>query len=137
MGESQRVEDLLQEIERALRVRGMSAHQASIEAVGNGSFIKRMRKGEVPTLTRFRELCAVLDLEFYVGPKRDPAPVDEERLELALATTEEAIEASGASLTRAERATLQVALYELVGREGAGAARVRTVLELLGRVRGE
>ena len=131
------MEDLLQEIERALRAKGMSAHQASIEAVGNAELVKRMRRGEVPTVSRFRQLCEVLDLEFFVGPRRDPAPVDEKRLEAAVATTERAIEASGATLTPAERARLQVALYELIGREGAGAARVRTVLELLAQGRAE
>ena len=131
------MEDLLQEIERALRARGMSAHQASIEAVGNAELVKRMRRGEVPTVTRFRQLCEVLDLEFFVGPKRDPAPVDEKRLEAAVETTERAIETSGATLTHAERARLQVALYEVVGREGRGAARVRTVLELLAQARAE
>ena len=131
------MEDLLQEIERALRARGMSAHQASIEAVGNAELVKRMRRGEVPTVTRFRQLCEVLNLEFVVGPKRDPAPVDEKRLEAAVETTERAIEASGVTLTHAERARLQVALYELIGREGAGAARVRTVLQLLGQSKGE
>ena len=131
------MEDLLQEIERALRARGMSAHQASIEAVGNAELVKRMRRGEVPTVTRFRQLCEVLDLEFFVGPKRDRAPVDEKRLEAAVETTERAIEASGVTLTHGERARLQVALYELIGREGAGAARVRTVLQLLGQSKGE
>ena len=131
------MEDLLQEIERALRAKGMSAHQASIEAVGNAELVKRMRRGEVPTVSRFRQLCEVLDLEFFVGPRRDPAPVDEKRLEAAVETTERAIEASGATLTPAERARLQVALYELIGREGAGAARVRTVLELLAQGRAE
>ena len=131
------MEDLVQEIERALRAKGMSAHQASIEAVGNAELVKRMRRGEVPTVSRFRQLCEVLDLEFFVGPRRDPAPVDEKRLEAAVETTERAIEASGATLTPAERARLQVALYELIGREGAGAARVRTVLELLAQGRAE
>ena len=137
MGDSPRVEDLLQEIERALRAKGMSAHQASIEAVGNGELVKRMRRGEVPTLTRFRELCSVLDLEFFVGPRRDPAPVDEVRLQIAVETTEKAVEVSGATVTSAERAKLQVALYGLIGREGAGAARIRTVLELLAQGKGD
>ena len=41
---------------------------------------------------KFRSLCTVLGLEFYVGPPRQVGVVDEQRLEAAVEATERALE---------------------------------------------
>ena len=129
------MEAVLEEIEQALRTRGMSARQASIEAVGNDAFVKRMRSGQVPTTERLAALCEVLELEFYVGPPRDAAPVDEERLGSAVQTAVRALDVKAEDVGAEDLARLVVAVYGLIGREGsANAARVR---ELVRIVRGE
>ena len=127
-----RMDDVLEEIEQALVARGISARRASIEAVGNASLVKRMRSGEVPTVERLAALCDVLDLDFHVGRRRDPAPVDEDRLQLAVKTAVGALEACGHSLGHGEAARLVVAIYGLIGQEGvANAARVRELVRVL------
>ena len=64
------MQDLLDEIEQALEARGWSARQASMKAVGTPELIRDMRRGRSPSVQRFRALCKILDLEFYVGPPR-------------------------------------------------------------------
>ena len=91
-----------------------------------------MRGGEVPTVRSLAALCEILDLEFYVGSRRDPAPVDEERLRLAVQTALRAMESSGSSLGHPEAARLLVAVYQLIGSEGEmNAARVHELVQLL------
>ena len=127
-----RLEDVLEEVEQALEARGMSARRASIEAVGNAALVKRMRSGEVPTVKSLAALCETLDLDFYVGRRRDPAPVDGDRLRLAVETTLRAMESSGATLGHPETSRLVVAVYELIGSEGElNAARVQELVQLL------
>lgn len=125
--------DLLSEIERALETRGMSGRRASMQAVGNPDMIRGLRRGRSPTADRLRALCEVLDLEFYVGPRRDPDPLDERRLELAVETAERGLAASGQTLSHADKARFLVAVYQLIGEEHApaNAARVRQVLRMV------
>ena len=111
----------------------MSARQASIEAVGNAELVKRMRRGEVPTVERLEALCEVLELEFYVGPERDAAPIDEQRLELAVDTAVRAQMGKEEDLSPGDLARLVVAVYGLIGKEGsANAARVRELVRIVG-----
>ena len=93
--------DLPTEIERAIKAGGWSARQASIEAVGNPDMIRGMRRGRSPTADRLRALSDILDLDFYVGRRREPDPLDERRMELAVETAERGLAASGQTLTRA------------------------------------
>ena len=86
--------DLITEIERAIKSRGWSARQASMAAVGNPDMIRGMRRGRSPTADRLRALCDVLDLEFYVGRRREPDPLDERRVELAGAMVESGVRMS-------------------------------------------
>ena len=127
------MQDLLAEIERALKQRGMSGRQASMEAIGNPDMIRGLRRGRAPTLDRVRALCEVLDLEFYVGRRREPDPLDERRLELAVETAERGLASSRRALTHAEKARFFVAVYQLIGEEHApaNAARVRQVLRMM------
>ena len=62
------MEDLLAAVNAALRARGWSARQASLEAVGSDQFIRNLRRGRVPPVDKLRALCDVLGLEFYIGP---------------------------------------------------------------------
>ena len=130
-GEGAEPRSRFREIESALRARGMSARQASLDAVGNPELVRRMRRGQVPTVERLRALCEVLDLEFYVGRRREPAPVDERRLELAVETAVRALEAKGKDASHGDTARLVVAVYQLIGEEGAHAPRVRQLLRMV------
>ena len=57
-------------------------------AVDNPHLVANMRRGQSPSVDRVQALCEVLELEFYIGPKRGTFTVDEERLALALETAE-------------------------------------------------
>ena len=74
------MEELLREIERAIRTRGWSARQVSMKAGGSPDLIRGMRRGRVPSVERVEALCQALDLEFYVGAPGAERPVATERL---------------------------------------------------------
>ena len=124
---------LLTEIERALRVRGWSARQASMEAVGTPELIRDMRRGRVPSVERFRALCEALNLEFYVGPRRQTDSVEARRLERALEIAEQGLESIGRTMNRTDRARFVSAVYDLIGTdaESANAARVLDLIEAI------
>ena len=124
------MEDLLREIERAVKARGWSARQASLMAAGTPELIREMRRGRVPSVERFRSLCRVLDLEFYVGPPRVERPVDSERLERALETTERALTSTGRTMGLTDKARVVSTVYDLIG-EGRGRANAGRVVSLI------
>ena len=124
------MQDLLREIERAVKARGWSARQASLRAVGTPELISEMRRGRVPSVERIRSLCQVLDLEFYVGPPRDERPVDTERLERAFETTERVLALTGRSMRLAEKARVVSSVYDLIG-EGRARVNARRVVSLI------
>lgn len=64
------MDDILREIDAALRRLGISARAASIRAHGSPELIRDMRRGHVPSVERLRSLCEALGLELYVGPPR-------------------------------------------------------------------
>ena len=66
-----------------------------MEAVGSPELIRDMRSGWVPSVERFKALCEVLDLEFYVGPRRVKDSVDVPRLEQALETADQVLAETG------------------------------------------
>ena len=123
--------ELLTKIERAVRARGWSARQASIQAVGTPELIRDMRRGRVPSVERFRALCEALDLEFYVGPHRESNPVDIRRLERALETAEKGLHSMGQVMGHAEKARVVSVIYDLIGEGGEreNAARIVNLLE--------
>ena len=131
------MQDLLREIERAVKARGWSARQASMRAVGTPELIREMRRGRVPSVERVRSLCQTLDLEFYVGPPRDERPVDTERLERALETTERALSSTGRTMSPPDKARAVSAVYDLIGegRARANAGRVMSLIEAVARGR--
>ena len=123
--------ELLTEIDRALRVRGWSARQASMEAVGTPELIRDMRRGRVPSVERFRALCDALNLEFYVGPHRKVASVEARRLERALEIAERGLDSIGRRMSHSEKARVVSAIYDLIGvdPEPANGARVLELIE--------
>ena len=125
--------ELLTTIEQAVRERGWSARQASMEAVGTPELISNMRRGRVPSVDRFRALCRVLGLEFYVGRPREAVEVDEQRLELALEAAERGLSMNGREMDFPDKARLIAAVYQLIGKERgpADAARVRRVIGMV------
>jgi len=55
----------------------LSERQISIEAVGHESAIRSLKRGVSPNAATIAALCAVLDLEIYIGPYRAGPPPDE------------------------------------------------------------
>ena len=133
LSEASAMQDLLHEIERAVKARGWSARQASTRAVGTPELIRDMRRGRVPSVERIQALCSVLDLEFYVGPPRSRNPVDSQRLEQAVETAESVLYATGRKMTHSEKARVISMIYDLIG-EGTGRANARRVFQLVNAV---
>ena len=125
------MDELLREVERALRARGWTARRASMKAAGTPELIRDMRRGRVPSVKRFRALCEALDLEFYVGPRRVRDSVDAARLEQALETADQVLAETGRDLERADKAKAVSAIYDLIGegRGRVGTARVVNLIE--------
>lgn len=75
------MDPILDEIERALEKKGMSAAAASKLAAGHFSLIKNMKAskagGKRYSVETLEKLAQVLDLEFYFGPPRDTGPVEQ------------------------------------------------------------
>lgn len=127
------MEDLVAQINRALRERGWSARQASMEAVGAPELIRNIRRGHLPSMERMQALCEVLGLEFYIGPTREPGTIDELRLEDAVDSTERTLQSTGIALDPRTKARAVVAIYELLDRkrEPATAERVKRLIDAL------
>ena len=58
-------------ISQAIDDQGSNAADVSMRAVGNKWLVYSLKKGHPPNAENLRKLCQVLNLEFYVGPKRD------------------------------------------------------------------
>ena len=125
--------ELLAEVERALRSRGWSARQASLEAVGTPELIRDMRRGRVPSVERFRALCEALEIEFYVGPQRRMDSVEARRLERALEIADRGFDSIGRRMSNAEKARIVSAIYDLIGVEPEldNATRVMDLIEAI------
>ena len=111
------MQDLLELINSTLREQRWSARQASIEAVGNDQLIRNMRRGQVPSVEKFRRLCEVLGLEFYAGKPREFGTVDGERLREAIEATEQTLREEGVVLEPGDKARVLAAVYDLIGQE--------------------
>ena len=111
------MDDLIEEVNRALRARGWSARHASRQIGGRPEFVRNLRRGYVTALAKFRTLCEVLDLEFYVGPHREVGLVDERRLEQAIATLERVLLESDFVLDPEDKASVVAAVYTFIGEE--------------------
>ena len=60
-------------IRQELKRRGMTAYRAALTAGLPENAIRYVLEGREPKAGRLAEICAALDLEFYVGPHRNPA----------------------------------------------------------------
>ena len=105
----------LRVIERALRAQGISARQASIEALGNDALVKRMRAGQNPTIDSVASLCEVLNLDFHVGPPPPPPPLDEERLVLAVEAAVRSLKGGQERIVADEFAQKVASVYVALG----------------------
>ena len=119
------MEDLIEEINRALRARGWSAQHASRQVGGGPEFVRNLRRGHIGTIEKFRTLCEVLGLEFYVGPPREPGTIDERRLEEAIATLERVLLDSGFILEPEDKASAVSVVYGFIGEERSPATTAR------------
>ena len=127
------MDDFIAEVNRALRERGWSAQYASRQLGGSPEFIRNLRRGYVTSIEKFRNLCEILGLEFYVGPKREAGSVDERRLEQTIATLERVLRETGYVLDPEDKASALAALYalNLDQRLPAATARVKTILSAM------
>lgn len=127
------MKDLIAEVNRALRARGWSAQYASRQLGGSAEFIRNLRRGHVTSIEKFRNLCEILDLEFYVGPKRESGTIDERRLEQAIATLERVLLETEFVLDPEDKASALAALYALPldVRSPAASARVKRILSAM------
>lgn len=119
------MDDLIDEVNRALRARGWSAQHASRQVGGSAEFIRNLRRGHVTSIAKFRALCDVLGLEFYVGPVRHAGAVDERRLELAMVLLERALHDADFVLAPQGKASVVAAIYEFAGAENSAATTAR------------
>ena len=124
------MEDLLSLVTTALRERRWSARQASIAAVGHDQLIRNMRRGQVPSVEKFRRLCEVLGLEFYVGAPREVGRVESARLTQAIEITEYTLRDEGLALEPCHKAQVVSAVYHFIGAEPSPAtvARVKQLI---------
>ncbi len=127
------MDDLIAEVNRALRARGWSAQHASRQLGGSPEFIRNLRRGYFTSLAKFRNLCEILELEFYVGPKREPGAIDERRLEQAIATLERVLVESDFVLDPEDKASAVAALYafNLDDPSPATTTRVKRILSAM------
>ena len=123
--------EILNEIEHALRASGLTASQVSLRAVGSKELIHEMRRGRVPSVERCKALCEVLDLEFYVGPRRHAPPVDAVRLERALEAADHGLGLAARSLDSASKARFVATIYDLIGEDAAAARNAERILHLI------
>ena len=125
------MQELLDHIERALEERGLTASQASLRAVGSKELILEMRRGRVPSVERFKALCEVLDLEFYVGPRRRGPPVDAARLERALEAADHGLGLAARAMDSATKARFVAAIYDLIGEDATAERNATRILQLI------
>ena len=128
------MEDLIATINRALREQRYSASKASLEA-GSPDLVRNIRRGRMPSVERLRALCEVLDLDFYIGPRRSAGAVDGRRLREAIASTERTLRSHRSTLEPEAKADAVAAVYDLLDRERAPATaeRVEQLIDALGR----
>ena len=129
------MEDLLEEVNRALRARGWSAQHASRQIGASPEFVRNLRRGYGLTIEKFRNLCEVLGLEFYVGPPREPGTIDERRMEEAIATLERVLLESDFILEPEDKASVVGAVYGFIG-EGPSPATTARVKRLIAAMTG-
>lgn len=64
-------------VEAALKRKGISGRQASLDVVGHDGLIRDIRAGRIPSADRVQALAEALDMEFYFGPRRETGPIEQ------------------------------------------------------------
>ena len=64
----------LRTIPETARESGRSEREISRTATGQPAAISLIKTGRIPSVERVRRLCDALDLEFYIGPRRQRPP---------------------------------------------------------------
>lgn len=74
---------LLNQIEQRLKEMGMSQAQLGLKAFGkaDNTAIQSLKKGSSPSVDRMEAIASALNLDFYIGPRRDTGPVEQLLLE--------------------------------------------------------
>lgn len=74
---------LLQKIEARRLELGLSQVEVSQRAFGksDNAAISNMKRGSSPTFDRVSQICSALNLELYIGPRRETGPVEQVLLE--------------------------------------------------------
>ena len=109
-------------------------------AVGTPELIRDMRRGRVPSVERFRALCEVLGLEFYVGPPRDNESLtDLRRLKQAIQVTESVLALTPRSVTHEQKAEVVFATYHLIGEDlhAVGTGLVAELIDMATSIRAD
>jgi phage repressor protein C with HTH and peptisase S24 domain len=70
--------ELFEIIERQRKRLGLSQAEVGLRAFGkaDNTSIQSLKKGSSPSVERMEALCAALDLDLYIGPRRDTGPVE-------------------------------------------------------------
>ena len=79
----------------------------------------------------FRHCAEVLDLEFYVGPRRRSSSMDPHRLEHALEAADRGLGLSGRTMDYPSKARFVSAIYDLIGEDSTPAKNAERVLHLI------
>lgn len=119
------MDDVIEEVNRALRARGWSARYASRQLGGSPEFIRNLRRGYFQSILKFRSLCELLDLEFYVGPRREMGAADERRIEEAIAATERMLSDAHLVLGSEDKAGVVAAVYGFIGEDRSPSTTAR------------
>ena len=136
--------DLLLE---ALKKSGRSAREVSLAAVGHESAIRSIKRGLDLRVSTAEALCRELDLEFYIGPPRPPAPpenlnnppvhsdnpIDKALLKTAIETCERGLDEIDRELEAGKKAEMVLAIYDLLGDNESSTDNKNNIVKLITR----
>ena len=124
------ISELATIIDKAVNQSGQTGAEISRKALGNKYAVARIFRGHDPASTRLAKICAELGLEFYIGPPRDDAGLNNSPDYSEIAPVLGLPPESSADEILASIA----ALAERAARAGKDAARWREVREALSTV---
>ena len=70
-------QSIFETLEARRKELGLSQAEVGRRALGqsDGSALQNMKRGSAPSPENLDKICAVLDLDFYIGPRRETGPV--------------------------------------------------------------
>jgi phage repressor protein C with HTH and peptisase S24 domain len=77
------VQSIFETLEARRKELGLSQAEVGRRALGqaDGSVLQNMKRGSSPSPESLDKICRVLNLDFYIGPRRDSGPVKQVLLE--------------------------------------------------------